>query len=118
MFAITLQKHPENLLLPRSTGLLFALRSLAPQLSDFWLVDATMAYPGVPRGPVGQDYYTLRSIFMQGQPPPKVHLHLRFTRITSATGEITSAIPLGSIDIHTPGLARLTDVSEAERKSR
>jgi len=41
-------------------------------------MDVTMAYPGVPRGKYGQDYYTLRSIFMDNVPPPEVICHVRF----------------------------------------
>jgi hypothetical protein len=39
-----------HLLLPRSTGLLFCLRSLSPRIPDLKLVDLTIGYPGVPAG--------------------------------------------------------------------
>ncbi|KAJ1301422.1 hypothetical protein OPQ81_008682 [Rhizoctonia solani] len=67
----------QHILLPRSTGLLFCLRALAPHMPSLKLLDVTVAYPGIPRGGYGQAYYTLRSIFMQGVPPPRVHVHLR-----------------------------------------
>merc|ERR1712093_25211 len=64
-------------LLPRSTGLLFCLRSLAPRVPELRLLDATIAYPGIPGRGYGQDYYTLQSIFGAGVPPPVIHIHLR-----------------------------------------
>ena len=44
-------------------------------------MDVTMAYPGVPRAGYGQSYYTLRSIFMDGIPPPEVICHVRLFNI-------------------------------------
>jgi hypothetical protein len=44
-------------------------------------MDVTMAYPGVPKGKYGQDYYTLRSIFFDGIAPPEVVCHVRFFNV-------------------------------------
>ncbi|KAJ7786033.1 acyltransferase-domain-containing protein [Mycena metata] len=66
-----------NMLLPRSTGLQYSLRSLAPRIPDLKLLDITTVYPGVPPMGYGQSWYTLRSIFLDGVPPPAIHLHLR-----------------------------------------
>lgn len=66
-----------NLLLPRSTGLLFCLRSLAPRIPTLQLLDVTIGYPGIPAGGFGQEYYTLQSVFSTRTPPPIVHMHLR-----------------------------------------
>jgi 1-acyl-sn-glycerol-3-phosphate acyltransferase len=97
----------KNLLLPRSTGLWTCLRGLR-DVEDLELVvsgqqrssgvavaergpqqrtaashtlpqDFTMGYPGIPPAGYGQSYYTLTSIFMQGVPPPAVHVHVRIT---------------------------------------
>ena len=38
------------MLLPRSTGLHYSLRSLAPRIPSLQLVDITMSYPGKQRG--------------------------------------------------------------------
>lgn len=62
---------------PRSTGLLFILRTLLPQIPDLQLLDVTIGYPGVPYGAYPQDYYGLISIFWRSVPPPTVHLHLK-----------------------------------------
>ncbi|CEH12879.1 Lysophosphatidic acid acyltransferase LPAAT and related acyltransferases [Ceraceosorus bombacis] len=78
-----------NLLLPRSTGILFCLRELLAQTPDLKLVDFTIGYPGIPPAGYGQSYYTLRSIFMQGVSPPYVHLHLRVSDAQS--------VPLGVV---------------------
>lgn len=37
-------------LLPRSTGLLFCLRTLLPRIPTLKLLDLTIAYPGIPDG--------------------------------------------------------------------
>lgn len=37
----------KNLLLPRSTGLHYSLRSLAPKIPDLRLLDMTVVYPGM-----------------------------------------------------------------------
>lgn len=42
------QEDLENLLLPRSTGTLFVLRSLASRMPDCAFYDLTIGYPGVP----------------------------------------------------------------------
>lgn len=61
---------------PRSTGLLFILRTLLPEIPDLKLLDVTIGYPGVPYGKYPQDWYGLLSIFFRSVPPPTVHLHL------------------------------------------
>jgi hypothetical protein len=75
-------------LLPRSTGLLFCLRSLAPRINTLRLLDVTIAYPGIPRGQYGQQHYTLQSIYGRGVPPPVIHMHLR-------SDDVRQNIPIG-----------------------
>jgi len=77
-------------LLPRSTGLHYILRSLSPRLPALHVLDATIAYPGIPRLGYGQSYYTLRSIFLDGVPPPVVHIHLRLFNVAAS-------VPIGAI---------------------
>jgi len=72
-----------NLLLPRSLGLHYSLRSLVPRIPDLSLLDITVIYPGIPSLCYGQDYYTLRSIFLDGIPPPVIHMHLRLFKATT-----------------------------------
>ncbi|KAF8349893.1 acyltransferase-domain-containing protein [Amanita rubescens] len=72
-----------NLLLPRSLGLHYSLRSLAPHIPDLSLLDITVIYPGIPPLCYGQDYYTLRSIFLDGIPPPVIHMHFRLFKVTA-----------------------------------
>jgi hypothetical protein len=36
----------KNMLLPRSTGLHYSLRSLSPRMHDLHLIDLTVIYPG------------------------------------------------------------------------
>jgi len=82
----------DNILLPRSTGLHYSLRSLAPRMPDLKLVDLTFTYPGVPPRGYGQNYYTLRSIFMHGVPPPSIHIHVRVFNVATD-------IPIGDLSV-------------------
>jgi hypothetical protein len=45
----------------------------------------------------GQDYYTLRSIFMDGIPPPAIHIHLRMF-------DVVTGVPLGDISTGKPSI--------------
>ncbi|TIA89779.1 hypothetical protein E3P99_01925 [Wallemia hederae] len=65
----------KHLLYPRVTGLLHSLRSLShnPKLQ---VVDATLAYPGIPEGVYGQDWYTLKNTFLKSVAPDMIHVHL------------------------------------------
>ncbi|KAH8835354.1 acyltransferase-domain-containing protein [Flagelloscypha sp. PMI_526] len=76
-------------LLPRSTGLHYSLRSLAPRTSGLKLLCITWVYPGIPPLGYGQDYYTLRSIFMDGVAAPTIHLHFRMF-------DVNHELPLGA----------------------
>ncbi|KAJ7655086.1 acyltransferase-domain-containing protein [Mycena polygramma] len=83
-----------NMLLPRSTGLQYSLRSLAPRIPDLKLIDITTVYPGIPPMGYGQSWYTLRSIFLSGVPPPAVHFHLRmFSMQDLPIGDLSMAHP-------------------------
>ncbi|CCU82190.1 unnamed protein product [Blumeria hordei] len=68
-------KDLEHTLLPRSTGTFFCLNELKGTVD--YLYDCTLAYEGVKRGEFGQDTYTLRSMFLRGQPPPSVNMYWR-----------------------------------------
>ncbi|KIS65970.1 uncharacterized protein UMAG_06059 [Mycosarcoma maydis] len=116
-------KDMENLLLPRSTGLFFCLRTLAKEMHDLWLVDFSVGYPGVPPAGHGQDFYTLRSIFMQGVPPPAIHVHLTMTRITKPVAGDTSSnavavAQLATADIDAPPLGANIKPAESSEEER
>ncbi|KDN37273.1 acyltransferase-domain-containing protein [Tilletiaria anomala UBC 951] len=72
-----------NMLLPRSTGLLFCLRTMAAEIDDLYLVDYTIGYPGIPPAGYGQSYYTLRTVYVQGVPPPAVHMNCIISKVPS-----------------------------------
>lgn len=93
-----------TMLHPRSTGLLFCLRTLLPQVPDLKLLDITIGYPGVPYGKYPQDYYGLFSVFFRSVPPPSVHLHLRLYS------------NLASPDCPIPSLVQKTEDSELASK--
>ncbi|KAI0335978.1 hypothetical protein GY45DRAFT_1291537 [Cubamyces sp. BRFM 1775] len=88
-------------LLPRSTGLHYSLRSLAPRIPNLQLLDITMAYPGkcpgIPALRYGQDYYTLRSIFFDAVPPPAVHMHIR-------KFDVNRDVPIGNVSSSDPSV--------------
>lgn len=91
-----------NILLPRSTGLHYSLRSLSPRIPDLRLIDLTVVYPGIPRMGYGQSYYTLRSIFMSGVPPPAIYIHVR-------SFNVRTQVPIGDLSASNPAL--LPDLS-------
>lgn len=62
-------------LLPRATGMHFCLSELKGTID--WVYDCTVAYEGVPPGGYAQDYFTVRSTFLQGRPPKSVNFHWR-----------------------------------------
>ncbi|KAJ3557436.1 hypothetical protein NP233_g11742 [Leucocoprinus birnbaumii] len=79
----------KNTLLPRSTGLHYSLRSLAPRIPDLKLLDLTVVYPGK-FSKFQLSYYTLRSIFFNGVSPPAIHMHLRLF-------DVREDIPIGDL---------------------
>ena len=59
-------------------------------------MDVTVGYPGIPWGGYGQSYYTLRSIFCEGTPPPEIHYHVRLYNVQKDVplyAPSTSSIP-------------------------
>ncbi|CAG8970759.1 hypothetical protein HYALB_00001544 [Hymenoscyphus albidus] len=68
-------KDMVHVLTPRSTGSFFCLNELKGTVDCVY--DCTLAYEGVPRGQYGQDLYTLRSMYLQGRPPPSVSMYWR-----------------------------------------
>lgn len=51
----------------------------------FFCQDYTIGYPGVPAGGYGQDYYTLRSVFVLAISPPEIHINCTVTRLTAGS---------------------------------
>ncbi|GAA5887106.1 hypothetical protein JCM16303_007136 [Sporobolomyces ruberrimus] len=111
-------KDFEYTLLPRSTGLFFALRQLAIRVPDLQLSDLTVGYP-LPRQPPSSsttdrkplypsEYYSLPSIFLNRVPPPELHFHLRFYKV--------SEIPLGDLSRLNEKGKEGDDGSEEERR--
>lgn len=102
-------------LLPRSTGLHYSLRALSSSVPSLQLLDITVAYPGTPPMGYGQSYYTLRSIFFDGIPPPTIHMHIR-------RFDVAADVPIGNI---AGGMSRTSprgevpgvDVPEDERQA-
>lgn len=79
---------------------------------------------GIPPLGYGQDYYTLRSIFMDRVPPPEIHMHLRKFAVRAVpigdlSGANARALPSGGSSSGTGGGAGQeaveTDIPPAER---
>ncbi|KAF8898523.1 hypothetical protein BD779DRAFT_1607308 [Infundibulicybe gibba] len=98
-----------NILLPRSTGLHYSLRSLAPRIPDLKLLDITVVYPGIPLRGYGQSYYTLRSIFLDGVAPPTIHMHLR-------TFDVAHEVPIGGPSPMNPPSAKPIDMDIPDKE--
>ncbi|SCU78715.1 LANO_0A03752g1_1 [Lachancea nothofagi CBS 11611] len=64
-----------NLVLPRVTGLRFALQELKNSCEVVY--DATIGYSGVKQHEYGQDIYKIGNIFLKGHSPDVVDIHLR-----------------------------------------
>lgn len=69
------QPDMKHQLLPRATGMHFCLQELKGTVD--WVYDCTVAYEGVPYNGYAQDYFSLRSTFLQGRPPKSVNLYWR-----------------------------------------
>lgn len=93
-FSLVPQPNLRNLLIPRSTGTLFALRALASEITESGLYDVTIAYPGMTTSSFAQTYYSLSSIFVSRCRPPVVHLHLRhYPMATIPIGHVPAVAP-------------------------
>lgn len=87
------------MLLPRSTGLLHALRTLTPSLSSspssphpappLRLYNLTIGYPHVPAKGYAQDYYTLVSSFGMGFSPSVIHIHIEEIKLNRVPFQTT-----------------------------
>lgn len=64
-----------HLLLPRSTGSFFIFNQLKGNVE--WVYDCTVAYEGIPRGKFGQDFFTLKTAYLEGRPPKSVNMYWR-----------------------------------------
>lgn len=93
---------------PRSTGLLFCLRTLVPTVPDLQLLDVTIGYPGVPYGKYPQEWYNLTSVFFRSVPPPTVRIHLH---LYSHLGEADGEVP--ALENARPGIAATPEETRA-----
>jgi hypothetical protein len=66
--------------------------------------DTHSIFVGIPPMGYGQDYYTLRSLFFDGVPPPSIHMHLRMF-------DVTENVPIGD-------LAGASGVQTPDRKAK
>lgn len=95
-----LQDDMVNCLLPRSTGLQYALRTLSPYVPDLHVLDVTVGYPGIPPAGYGQSWFTLRSVFLDGVAPPAIHIHLRLYQVRRdiPIGDVSSGETIASAE--------------------
>jgi lysocardiolipin and lysophospholipid acyltransferase len=70
---------PQHLLLPRSRGLRHSILKLDSSIE--YLYDATIHYSGIPKGVYGEDYFTLRNMYLRGKFSDRVDVYWRRYRI-------------------------------------
>lgn len=66
---------PNHLLLPRSTGMRHFLLNLDDSIE--YVYDCTVRYANIPSQTYGEDYFTLRNMYLRGISPGKAHMHWR-----------------------------------------
>lgn len=79
-YAAKINMQPyKNLILPRTTGLRFTLQKLRTSIDSVY--DITIGYSGVKQHEYGELIYTLPNIFLKGQLPKLVDIHIRDFKI-------------------------------------
>jgi lysocardiolipin and lysophospholipid acyltransferase len=71
---------PKHVLLPRSKGLRYSLKELAGSVD--YLYDATIHYSGMQEGTYGEDYYTLRTMYLRGIYPDQINMYWRRYKVS------------------------------------
>lgn len=76
---------PEHTLIPRVTGVQFALNTLGKHIGGIF--DFTLGYAGTSPSQYPEDTFGLKSLFFDGKAPPLVHCHVRYHPIDSVPYE-------------------------------
>lgn len=71
---------PKHVLLPRSKGLRHSLLELGGSID--YLYDATIHYSGMQEGVYGEDYYTLRTMYLRGNYPDSINIYWRRYKVS------------------------------------
>lgn len=79
-----LTEEPKHTLLPKSTGLLYSLSALRPEVHT--LVDITIGYAGISAEQVPFDAYLVENVFFRNQKPPAIHMHVRTFNVNKIPG--------------------------------
>lgn len=79
-----LKEDPRHVLIPKTTGLLFACRALQPNVDDIF--DITMGFEGVPDGAYAHDTYPYWKVLWTKYGPKRIHMHIRRIPIQSLPG--------------------------------
>ncbi|KAJ3282920.1 hypothetical protein HK104_010652 [Borealophlyctis nickersoniae] len=95
-----LSDDPKHVIIPKSTGLFFVLRSMQPQVTS--LYDMTIGYDGLSADDCPEQVYTMGRVFFQGDGPRKIYIHARRFDVPSLPG-------------FAPGKGSATSMSAAER---
>lgn len=81
------------------------------------LQDFTVGYPGIPPAGYGQSHYTLRSVFMQGDSPPAVHIHFTILSLDpDAKSSSSISPPIGKLPMNAAAASLSSEESSAEEK--
>lgn len=96
--------HLKHCLLPRSTGLYFALKALSESNGERnrpveGIFDLTIGYKGLTERVIPEDHFTLTGLYRDSFGPPQIHVNCSYIPIAD--------IPLESQEAFTAWLARL-----------
>ncbi len=80
---------PRFTLLPRTTGMHFALNTLGAHIEGIW--DLTFGLEGTAPTDVPEERWSLTGLFLRGSSPPAVHCHAKFFPIAEVPYEDATA---------------------------
>lgn len=66
---------PKNVLIPRARGLRFSIEQLHKTVE--YVYDATIYYEGIPNGDFGEEFFSLKRMFLYNQYPTAIHMYWR-----------------------------------------
>ena len=76
--------NADHLILPKSTGLYHILRCLEPRQE--FLLDFTIGYSGLDGKMIPEDVYTPSKVFIEGEGPKTIHIHVKCFKISDIPG--------------------------------
>lgn len=110
---------PIHVILPKSTGLLYSLHALRPEVHT--LIDITVGYAGLTPTQIPYDEYLVENVFFKNKAPPSIHMHVRKFDVDKIPGfeECNEKV---NTNIQTEKAIKINDLdafmNDPERKSK